>query len=183
MPTKGLKYLPLLLLAACAAPGVDVPVTSTRTLVVVDKTARELSLYQGSDLAGAWPVALGRGGPVGPKRAEGDLRTPEGWYSSSDKPTSDYHGAIAIHYPNIEDADLALADGRIDAATRDQIATAIAAGERPPQQTPLGGEILIHGGGAGTDWTLGCIALADEDIDALRARLPDGMRTDVLITR
>ena len=183
MPVKELRYLLPLLLAACAAPGVAPPGTSTRTLVVVDKTARQLALYHGAELAGTWPVALGRGGPVGPKQVEGDVKTPEGWYSTSDKPASDYYGAIAIHYPNIEDADLALADGRIDALTRDQIVAALVAGERPAQDTPLGGEILIHGGGAGADWTLGCIALADDHIDELRDGLSAGMRTDILITR
>ncbi len=54
---------------------------------------------------------------------------------------------------------------------------------KPPQQTLLGGEILIHGGGSATDWTLGCIAMENTDIDALRAGLPPSMKTDVLILK
>ncbi len=41
------------------------------------------------------------------------------------------------------------------------------AGSQPPWDTPLGGEIGLHGGGAGTDWTLGCIALDNEAIEDL----------------
>ena len=62
-----------------------------------------------------------------------------------------------------------------------QTVRALAADQKPPQTTPVGGEILIHGGGNQADWTLGCIALANPDIDALRATLPRSMVTDVLI--
>ena len=44
----------------------------------------------------------------------------------------------------------------------------------PPQETPLGGDIYIHGGGTGKDWTLGCVALEDEDIRALYAVVKEG---------
>ena len=58
---------------------------------------------------------------------------------------------------------------------------ALAANKKPPQRTPLGGEILIHGGGSASDWTLGCVAMDNAHIDALRATLPNDMVTEVLI--
>lgn len=86
-----------------------------------------------------------------------------------------------MHYPNADDAAAGLADGRLSAGQRDAIDRALAAGIKPPQRTSLGGEILVHGGGGDRDWTLGCVALDDADIDALRARLPADMTTDILI--
>lgn len=152
-------------------------------LIVVLKSSRRVGLYSGGKLAdegACWPIGLG-GAPEGHKRREGDQRTPEGWYRSSDKPASRYYGAIAVHYPNAADAAAGVADGRIDAATRRQIEAALARDEKPPQGTALGGEILIHGGGSWTDWTLGCVAMDNDELDDLRARLPAGKRTDILI--
>lgn len=152
-------------------------------LVVVLKSQRALGLYAGGVLApgeSCWRVGLG-GAPEGHKRREGDNRTPEGWYRSSDKPASRFYAAIAVHYPNHDDAAAGERAGTIDAATRRRIQDALRVGEKPPQYTALGGEILIHGGGSWTDWTLGCVALDDRDLDALRAQLPSGMATQVLI--
>ena len=124
-----------------------------------------------------WPASFGP--EPGHKQVEGDRRTPEGWYRTSDKPESQYPGAIAVHYPNQADADLALAAGVIDDATHQAISQALAGGLRPPQHTPLGGDILIHGNGE--PWTLGCVSLSDGDLGALRAVLPSGMAVDLLI--
>jgi len=127
-----------------------------------------------------WKMGLGPA-PVGHKLREGDGKTPEGWYRTSDKPWSQWYAAIAVHYPNRRDASAAHADGRLTADQASRTVRALAAGLKPPQTTPVGGEILIHGGGSQADWTLGCIAMANRDIDALRATLPRSMVTDVLI--
>lgn len=150
-------------------------------LVVVYKADRRVGLYQDGQLAGCWRAALASGYPPGHKQRQGDLKTPEGWYRTSDKPWSSFYGAIAVHYPRVEDAEAGLAAGLVDAATVESIRSAHARGDKPPQQTRLGGEILLHGGGSLFDWTLGCVALEDEDLDDLRAQLPAGMKTDVLI--
>jgi murein L,D-transpeptidase YafK len=149
-------------------------------LIVVSKGARRLMLYDEGRQVGCWRVALGFA-PVGHKSVEGDGRTPEGWYRTSDKPWSTFKNAIAIHYPNADDARAAVDDGRIGKRTRDKIVAAIDAGRVPPQYTELGGAVLIHGGGSSYDWTLGCVALDDAELLALREELPKGMRTDVLI--
>ncbi|HWB78243.1 MAG TPA: L,D-transpeptidase family protein [Nannocystaceae bacterium] len=149
-------------------------------LVVVSKSARRLMLYDEGRSVGCWRVALGFA-PEGHKMIQGDGRTPEGWYRLSDKPWSSFENAIAIHYPNEADARAAAADGRIGKRTRDSIVGALDAGKVPPQSTKLGGAVLIHGGGSSFDWTLGCVALDDDELLALRDQLPKGMRTDVLI--
>lgn len=160
-------------------------------VIVVFKEDRRLGLYSGGALErngeapACWKVALGvtnfGTSPEGPKVRQGDRKTPEGWYRTSDKPSSQFYAAIAVHYPNAQDADRGVRDGIITKSQRDSIVAALERGEKPNQNTALGGEILIHGGGSFTDWTLGCVALDDADIDALRALLPKGMRTNVLI--
>lgn len=151
-------------------------------LIVVRKSAREVLHYEGGALShnGCWAAGLGFA-PEGHKLRQGDGRTPEGWYRTSDKPWSQFYGAIAVHYPNAEDAAAAQAAGDITASTAAGISRAIARGAKPPQNTALGGEILLHGGGSGADWTLGCVAMDNAHIDALRAKLPKGIQTDVLI--
>lgn len=140
---------------------------------------------RGGGAPSCWRVALGidRNGehPSGPKTRRGDSSTPEGWYRTSDKPWSSFYHAIAVHYPNAEDATRGLAAGLVTEHQYEAIVQALERDEKPLQTTRLGGEILIHGGGSHRDWTLGCIAMNDVDIDALRAALPDDMRTDLLI--
>lgn len=153
-------------------------------LVVAFKERRQLALYVDGVLGAGptcWPMALAAPYPSGPKQREGDRRTPEGVYGLSDKPWSSFYAAIAVHYPNDADADAGVASGRIDEPTASAIRSATARGEKPVQNSPLGGEILIHGGGSQADWTLGCLALNDADIDALRAQLADGMTGRIVI--
>lgn len=149
-------------------------------LVVVSKSARRLMLYDRGVAVACYRVALGFA-PDGHKLVQGDGRTPEGWYRTSDKPWSSFEHAIAIHYPNAVDARDAAGDGRIGRRTRDTIVDAIDRGKLPPQATALGGAVLIHGGGSSSDWTLGCVALDDAELVELRGQLPAGMRTDLLI--
>ncbi len=149
-------------------------------VLVVAKSERRLWLFEAGALEGCWTIGLGFD-PVGDKLQEGDGRTPEGWYRTSDKPWSIFEGAIAIHYPNRDDADRALKRGAIGRKTRARIVEALRRGKTPPQQTAMGGEVLIHGGGSTSDWTLGCVALTDDDLAQLRAKLPAAKRTDLLI--
>jgi murein L,D-transpeptidase YafK len=174
-----------------AVPPTDARLAGKR-VVVVRKAVRRLMVYDGGRLhedeggqAACWPVALGVDDdgvyPPGPKRRRGDRKTPEGWYRTSDKPVSSFYHAILVHYPNADDARAGVAAGLLDAAGQRAVLADLAAGRAPSQDTALGGQILLHGGGSSSDWTWGCIALEDADIDALRALLPKGMRTDLLI--
>ena len=172
--------------ALALPPGVEASRLQGSHLIVVLKGARRIlrmnqgKLLETKDGPACWPIGLGFA-PTGTKAVEGDGRTPEGLYATSDKPWSQYYAAIAVHYPGPHDLEEAIQAGRLDAATADSVRAAHQRGEKPPQKTPVGGEILIHGGGASKDWTLGCVAMEDKDIDRLRSTLPKDMVTEVLI--
>jgi len=175
---------------ACAAMISELPQSSALDLedrrlsrgsvIVVSKSERRLMLYERGKLSLCFRAGLGFS-PTGHKAVEGDGKTPEGWYRTSDKPWSTFENAIAIHYPNEADARAAMTDGRIGKTTRDKIIGAVKAGGVPPQYTKLGGAVLIHGGGGANDWTLGCVALDDTDLATLRSALGRGMRADLLV--
>lgn len=153
------------------------------TVVVVDKDARRLGVYKGGALVegGCWQVALAAGYVPGHKQRRGDLRTPEGWYRISDRPWSQYYSALTVHYPGDRDAERGLEAGLVTQAEHDAIVAAAKKRHIPPRTTRLGGDIVIHGGGGRTDWTLGCVGMEDDEIDALRARLPEDKRGWVVI--
>lgn len=131
------------------------------------KSERILRVHAGGTLIGRFPIGLGPR-PVGAKAREGDGATPEGRYSICVKnPHSRYYLSVGLDYPNVEDADRALEEGRIDEGEHRRVLRALAMGKCPPWDTGLGGEIYIHGRGSGSDWTLGCIALADPDMKRL----------------
>lgn len=125
------------------------------------------------------PVALARA--PGPKRASGDQSLPEGDYRiAGPARPSRFHRFLPIDYPAPADAARALAEGRLSRADHDAILKAHRRGLLPPQQTPLGGHVGLHGegrrwqGDLQLDWTEGCVALTDPDIDWLSERTPAG---------
>src|SRR6202171_489146 len=166
-----LKVLLLILLLCClAAVGVligahlslhPLPSNITADRVLVEKAARRLTLLRNGMSLKTYRVALGRA-PVGPKEREGDQRTPEGIYLIDfHKDDSDFHRALHVSYPEQRDID--------QAATRG---------------VPAGCDIMIHGipNGLGwigalhrrTDWTAGCIAVTDFEIEEIGRAVPDG---------
>ena len=146
--------------------------------VVVEKAARRLTVYDGNRAAKSYRVALGRG--RGDKVREGDGCTPEGtFYLCHHNPESSYHLSMGLSYPNVEDADRGLRDGLINRAEHLRIVEAIRRKSTPPWNTELGGEIMIHGHGAGRDWTAGCIALSNGDVTELYDALPDGTEVEI----
>jgi murein L,D-transpeptidase YafK len=151
-------------------------------IIVIRKGVRRVMLYrEGTRIeAACWSAGLGFS-PTGHKQVEGDGKTPEGFYVTSDKPWSQFYGAIAVHYPSEADAEAAVTDGRISAGTQKRVVASLARDEKPNQTTAMGGEILLHGGGGQSDWTLGCVAMDNHDLDRLRAALPRDMKTSVLI--
>jgi len=150
------------------------------------KAERALVVSCASGAQLRWTAALGRE-PHGTKFASGDLRTPEGHYRiAGDLEPSRFHGFIPIDYPSLEDADRALADGRLSAADHDRIAAAHERGELPPADTPLGGNIGIHGEGARwsgdseyLDWTYGCIAIGDAELEFLAEHISTGVPVEI----
>ncbi len=147
---------------------------ATGLFLVVWKSRRTLEVYRDGVLLESYPVVFGLQ-PSGPKRFEGDMRTPEGLYHVTGKrrhPRWRYF--IALDYPN--DADraayrLALRDGRIPVIDNRALS--------------IGGGIGIHGTDhlreqrEGVDWTKGCIALSNRDITRLVELVERG--TPVLI--
>ncbi|WP_368488611.1 murein L,D-transpeptidase family protein [Clostridium sp. BJN0013] len=138
------------------------------TSIKIYKERRVMELYGDNELIGRFKMALGRV-PEGKKQKEGDNKTPEGnYYICYINSETKYNYFLGISYPNIEDARRGLNEGIIDKNTFERIKKAIENKEQPPWNTPLGGTIGIHGGGAEYNWTYGCIALSDNDMDILK---------------
>lgn len=119
-------------------------------------------------------ISIGRGGASASRR-RGDGSTPTGRYRVSwindDSPFRRFFG---LNYPNREQAERAYRDRRIGTSERDAILQALRTGTAPPANTVLGGRIGIHGLGRGDpaiharfNWTRGCIALTNRQIDQL----------------
>lgn len=142
--------------------------------VLVEKAARRLIIFRDGREERRFPVGLGFG-PVGSKEKQGDGKTPEGEYRVCRKnPASRFHLSLGLNYPNAADAERAFSAGILTRAQRDSIRASSRGRGCPPWDTPLGGEIFIHGNGASSDWTLGCVALDDSDMDRLYAACPVG---------
>ncbi len=156
--------------------------SEARYRILIKKGERKLYLYvreNGKErLEKTYQIALGNN-PTGPKRRQGDGATPEGdYYVTHKNGASKFYLSLGVSYPNIADADRGLKEGLITKAERRAIVSAIRAGTKPPQNTKLGGDIFIHGGGAGKlfgsarDWTLGCVALENDEMKELFEKIP-----------
>jgi len=130
-------------------------------LVIVRKSARSLQLIRAGEVIKSYRIALGRD-PAGPKRQEGDGRTPEGVYTLDWRNSnSNFYRSIHVSYPR---------EGDDHHAERWGVSP--------------GGLIMLHGlpngvpadrvGHPYVDWTDGCIALTNEEIDEIWARVEDG---------
>ena len=135
--------------------------------VLVDKSDRLVILVRNGQEIARHSVSLGSGADDGPKRVEGDGRTPEGLYQIETRnPDSRFHLSLRISYPSAADS-----------------ARAAATGKSP------GSDIMIHGvpngwGWAsdlfkGRDWTNGCIAVTNDEMRSLWAQVPDGTLIEI----
>lgn len=142
--------------------------------LIVTKSTRKLELISNGAVIRTYHVGLGLN-PIDDKKQQGDRCTPEGeFYIFTRNDKSAYYLSLGLSYPNVEDAERGLRDGLISRAQHDAIVKAIKQKGRPPQNTKLGGDIYIHGNGASSDWTWGCVALENEDIRELFDALPVG---------
>lgn len=171
MRTTLRMMIPAIALCAFCAAAIDLQSPAVATFlaqadsIVVEKSRRQLSLYAGKTQIGSFSISLGTN-PVGDKEREGDGRTPEGNYLIDRRISgSRFHLALHISYPNAADM------GR-----------ALAAGVSP------GGDILIHGSpywwpfdglGPPGDWTEGCIAVTNRDMDEIWKLVLDGATIDI----
>lgn len=162
-----------LVLAACsvnASPGASPKITRVK----IQKSAHTMQLFAGDRVVKTYSVALGPGG-AGPKKREGDKVTPVGRYHVLQHAPSQYRVFLRLDYPNAEDR------ARFERLRR--------SGELPRGAT-IGGDIGIHGppvslpdedkhGLKAYDWTLGCIALDDDEIKEVSRLVPDGTVIDI----
>ena len=129
----------------------ETPAEGVPDRILVLKSERKLLLYAGDTVVRSMDIALGLM-PEGPKRREGDRRTPEGRYFIEEKKSdSDFFLALRISYPNAEDVAQARSEG-VDPGGEIMI-------HGLPNQ-PRGSEASYHG----TDWTDGCIAVSNSDM-------------------
>jgi murein L,D-transpeptidase YafK len=181
--TVAVKKSPVAASTPVAAPAiqskVDLKLPLKHPRIVVYKKGRRLELYSGDALVRTYRVGLGLN-PVPDKIRQGDRATPEGeFYVFTKNDKSAFYLSLGISYPNIEDAERGLRDGLISRRQRDTIVNAINRKDRPPQSTALGGDIYIHGNGATSDWTWGCVALENADIRELFDAVAVGTRVTI----
>ncbi|MBL1142367.1 MAG: L,D-transpeptidase [Proteobacteria bacterium] len=146
--------------------------------ILISKKNHELIVEKAGEVVKKYHIASGKGGK-GTKRRQGDSKTPQGTYRIAKfKKSSRFHYFIQLDYPNLIDAWYGYKNKTIDAKDFKRIAAAYKNRETPPQDTELGGFIGIHGLGIQNDekltihqeinWTEGCIALTNEEINDLR---------------
>lgn len=162
------------ILSVAATPPPPLPAAIRNPRIVVHKARRELLVFSGETLLKKYRAALGSN-PVPPKERQGDRATPEGTYVVCRKnPQSRFFLSLGLSYPNPADAERGLRTGLVTRRQHRQIVESARTGACPPWDTALGGQIFIHGRGSATDWTWGCVALDDDDIRELYARVPVG---------
>lgn len=148
--------------------------------LIIKKVERELQVLDGEKLIKTYKIVLGSA-PVGDKETEGDGKTPEGeFYVFTKNDKSKFFLSLGVSYPSIDDAKRGLENDLISQKEHDAIVEAINNKQMPPQKTKLGGEIYIHGGGTIADWTDGCVALRNEEMQELFDAFPVGTAVVIL---
>ena len=136
--------------------------------IIVDKFSRKCYIYQNGIKKYEFEVELGKNW-IGDKVIKGDNATPEGSYSIVNKikgSNTKYHKALLINYPNAED---------LDSFKQEKLKGTL------PASAKIGGSIEIHGnGGKGSDWTEGCIALRDKDMDVIYNLAKEGTPVTII---
>ncbi len=155
--------------------------------VLIDTQRQMLELYRGEERVRSFEhVALGRGGAA-EDRVRGDNKTPLGEFRISwVNKESQFHIFLGLDYPTFQHARRAYSGGRMSLDEFLDVAEAYRDQRLPPQTTSLGGNIGIHGlGKADVDlhrranWTRGCVALTDEEMDELISYVGIGTRVIV----
>lgn len=133
------------------------------TRILVFKESRAMFLMHHDTVLASYPIDLGFA-PTGPKEERGDGKTPEGSYIIDRKnPESEFHLSLGISYPDVNDQEVAQEAG-----------------------TDPGGDIFIHGGPTKArdrgrpDWTAGCIAVSDREIEDIYAMVNIGTPIDIV---
>ena len=134
--------------------------------VLIEKQQRRLTLLSRGEVIKTYKIALG-GNPVGPKEMQGDNKTPEGIYTiDARNGNSGFHLSLHISYPNAQDKRRAMELGVCP-----------------------GGDIMIHGikngyakvgaAHAESDWTEGCIAVTNQEMEEIYRFVPNGTIVEI----
>lgn len=154
----------ILLLRPAYQPPPLAPLTERIDHILIEKAARRLTVYREGEALRSYNIALGFA-PAGDKEVEGDGKTPEGYFTINRRnPESAYHLSLGIDYPQAHD-----------------ITHAQTLGKSP------GGDIFIHGQPNSLldaitlpgDWTAGCVAVSNAEIEELWRITPNGTPVEI----
>jgi murein L,D-transpeptidase YafK len=185
-----IRLLTAVLLLSCLSPAPEAPTPKTDVFadrlsalpgqprVIIWKSQYTVTLYKGDTPVKTYRAVFGKGFQDGDKRMEGDKRTPEGeFYICTMNHSKRFYKFMGLSYPDLKHAEFGLKSGMISLPEYVSIKKAIDERQPPPWDTRLGGAVGIHGraleGGAtrqsfvGLNWTDGCIALDNADVDEL----------------
>ncbi len=162
-----------------AALAAQVPFPLASPELRVQKRAHRMELWSGGRRVKVYAAGLSVNG-LADKVRSGDHLTPEGRFHICTRSSqSAYHLFLGISYPNRAAAERGLRSKLIGRREYESIIRADQRNGCPPWDTGLGGTVGIHGHGASADWTWGCVALEDADVDEIWVACPLG--TPILI--
>jgi murein L,D-transpeptidase YafK len=161
--------------APAPAPGASSGAGQYR--IVIRKSDYSLTLFRDGRAVKTFRAAFGEAYREGDKRSLGDKRTPEGdFYICTMHPSKRFYKFLGLSYPALKHAEYGLRSGMISEGEFRMIKKALEEGQQPPWGTRLGGAVGIHGRtvtAAGVpspgpaNWTYGCIALDNADLDEI----------------
>ena len=166
MKTVTRRLVSIYLLCCASLWSADHRSTPQADRIVIAKSQRTLTLFRGGKVLKTYKVALGTT-PIGPKTSQGDGKTPEGLYTiDSRNPHSQFHRSLHVSYPNAADRARA-ARLKVDPGGDIMIHNL------PPAYAYLG---ALH---RKVDWTLGCIAVTDAEIEEIWNLVPIGTQVEI----
>ncbi len=187
---SSLRLLACLLLLSCLSPAPEAPAARPANFasllatldgqlrIVIWKSHYTLTLYKGDRPVKAYRAVFGRGYQDGDKQRAGDKRTPEGeFYICTMNHSKRFYKFMGLSYPGVAHADEGLRQRLITPRQYELIRQANEERRQPPWDTTLGGAVGIHGRTTGSaiappgwtdpNWTDGCIALENGDVDEI----------------
>jgi murein L,D-transpeptidase YafK len=197
------RFLAAFALLSCISPLPDVPAAKTATSpsaypavssdikLVIWKSHYTLTVYRGDIPVKTYRTVFGRGYRDGDKRMMGDRRTPEGdFYICTLNRSKRFYKFMGLSYPGLKHAEYGLRSQLISTKEYELIKKAVEERRPPPWDTQLGGAVGIHGvtldknapqrNILSMNWTDGCIALDNADIDELFSMVSLGTPVTIL---
>jgi lipoprotein-anchoring transpeptidase ErfK/SrfK len=166
--------------------------TDSEFNIYIDLKTRSLMFRHEDKVLKRYSIGAGQNTTLGDKQKEGDMRTPRGEFYICSKEAYQQSRTVAegnlgtrwmqLSYPNMEAAERGLENNLISKEAYDKIKEAIENKKKPPQNTPLGSVIGIHGGakrGNARDWTAGCIGMYNKDVEEIFKYLKVGDRVQI----